>query len=257
MMTVLSILGWLILFGGCFLFASVFFGIHKESKEHLKVLKNRGFDLKGPLELDQPTFFRAIPDCKPESLVEAPFSRIPALYFHTSIDSYHGRKKENVFNQSQCVPFEMLIADQSIQAPTKKDNVDWMAAKIHAYQGLASGMSEREKRALAELGIDGSNSRANPMKAVSVEEELLPLCEEIWVFGKVVRHTEDVETSQSSVVDNSNLMLKAPSDTFESIIAMSQEDVWRQMRYKFYINLSAAVFCAVAPFFFLMVKIIH
>lgn len=256
-MTVWIIIGWIVLFALCFFVASALHDLSRSSRSARRQLHEQGFASEGSLAKDQPVFFRATPRCQADALIEAAFSQIPALYFHTRIDAYHGRKKQTVVDRTETAAFQIVLGDQIIEAPPADAPITWLTARIHAYQGLAGKMTQDEQQRLIQLGVGSNAPGANPMRAISVEEDVLPMSDELWIYGKIGARESSDDANSPNPPETSVLVLQSPSETMQAIIATSAKALAQQLRYQQIINLSAALFIFAAPFFFLAVSLIR
>lgn len=256
MLSVLIVLGWVVLFAVCLLVGAAFYGIARESRKARKQLAATGFAGQGPLAVDQPVFFCARPCCPANAVVEAAFSQIPALHYHTQVSAYYSRSRETVFDRTETAPFDLMMGEQRIHATPTDAEIIWLTAQVNAYHGLAGRMTEREKQRLAELGVESIGSGANPMRATAVEEDLLPLGEQLWIYGRISPQAEAGERNDSAGQTGAAFVLKPPSESSEIIIAMSARTMAQQLRYQHITNLSAAVFICFAPIFTLIVRVL-
>lgn len=256
-MMIWIIIGWVVLFATCAFVASALYDVAKSSRLASRQLAATGYISEGPLPAEQPVFIQGAPRFKADAVVKAAFSQIPSLHYHTLVDAYYSRKKTTVVDRTETAAFQIAIGDQWIDVPTSDAPITWLAAQVNAYHGLVGRLAERERDRLVELGVDSSAMGGNPLRAISVEEDLFPLGDHVWVYGKITQQAVTDAQDSLDTPARPALLLESPSEHMQAIIAMSAEDLAQQLRYQFIINLSAAVFIAVAPVFFLAISLIR
>lgn len=251
MMTLLIIIGWAVFFLVAWILAHVFHVIARECHLALKLIKVNAMSSDDHLPVGKAVFFLAGHQREQDQPLQAPFSQVCALYVHTLVERYSGRRKETVMDKTQKVPFQLVRGSQIISLPDDDNAVIWVLPKVDAYHGLVGRITDEQRQRLLDLDIQANNRLLNPHQALTVTEEVLPVDSEIYVFGKVIAESAD-KANQISPTP-AKLRLQGTAAGMLPVIATSRENLIQELRYARLSNRLSSLFVFALPCFALWI----
>lgn len=243
MISILSIIFWGLFYLVGLYLSYLFFKVSHESFKALRRLKRIGFFNDESLKLNEPLSFQCGYSVDPSEVLSAPFADKRALYFHTHIEEFVGRRSNDLLDARYRSPFKLEYKNNLISLPEDDLRVDWVLPSTEAFHGIAGKISARQKERLNSLGVKMNSLLKNPLSAIKVKETLLPYGSDLFVFGKVVAVKPDPDKADSY------LQLVDAADVFPPIITTSKKLLERHLGYIQKIFLTATFFTFIGPFF--------